>query len=169
MQFSSLQQELKKKKALINRMNSLVQHFSENFQKSKKYQRFSCFKRKNLLWHVVLGYRSWEEYMQWNSIKWLFFIVDWDHAFHNFAKIPGSDDTFSHVLLTPWAQMFIGSCASVRFPCYEVLFFPLSSKRFPGEGNGYPFQYSCLENPLDWGAWQATVPKVAKNRAWLSD
>ena len=104
-------------------MNSEVHNFSENFQKSKKYQRFSCFKRKNLLWHVLLGYRSWEEYMQWNSIKWLFFIVDWDHAFHNVAKIPGSDNTFSHVLLTPWAQMFIGSCASVRFPCYEVLFF----------------------------------------------
>ena len=27
--------------------------------------------------------------------------------------------------------------------------------RFPGEGNGYPLQYSCLENPWDRGAWQA--------------
>ena len=31
------------------------------------------------------------------------------------------------------------------------------SGRFPGEGNGYPLQYSCLENPMDRGAWQATV------------
>ena len=31
------------------------------------------------------------------------------------------------------------------------------SGRFPGEGNGYPLQYSCLENPLDRGAWWATV------------
>ena len=29
--------------------------------------------------------------------------------------------------------------------------------RSPGEGNGNPFQYSCLENPIDGGAWQATV------------
>ena len=29
--------------------------------------------------------------------------------------------------------------------------------RFPGEGNGYPFKYSCLENSMARGAWQATV------------
>ena len=29
--------------------------------------------------------------------------------------------------------------------------------RSPGEGNGYPFQHSCLENPMDRGAWRATV------------
>ena len=31
-----------------------------------------------------------------------------------------------------------------------------------GEGNGKPFQYSCLENPIDNGAWWATIHKVAK-------
>ena len=31
------------------------------------------------------------------------------------------------------------------------------SGRCPGEGNGNPLQYSCLENPMDRGAWQATV------------
>ena len=31
------------------------------------------------------------------------------------------------------------------------------SGRSPGEGNGYPLQYSCLENPMDRGAWWATV------------
>ena len=30
--------------------------------------------------------------------------------------------------------------------------------RSPGEGNGYPLQYSCLENSMDRGAWQATSP-----------
>ena len=34
----------------------------------------------------------------------------------------------------------------------------------PGGGHGNPFQYSCLENPLDRGTWQATVHRVAKNR-----
>ena len=43
------------------------------------------------------------------------------------------------------------------------------SGRSPGEGNGYPLQYSYLENSLDRGAWQATVHQVAKSRTWLSD
>ena len=38
-----------------------------------------------------------------------------------------------------------------------------------GEGNGTPLQYSCLENPMDRGAWWAAVHGVAKSRAWLSD
>ena len=33
----------------------------------------------------------------------------------------------------------------------------------PGEGNGNPLQYSCLENPTDRGAWQATVHRIAKS------
>jgi len=45
----------------------------------------------------------------------------------------------------------------------------LGLERSPGEGNGNPLQYSCLENPLDRGAWQATVHRVAKNRTQLSD
>ena len=35
--------------------------------------------------------------------------------------------------------------------------------RSPGEGNGNPLQFSCLENPTDRGAWWATVPGVAKS------
>ena len=38
-----------------------------------------------------------------------------------------------------------------------------------GEGNGTPLQYSCLENPMDGGAWYAAVHGVAKSRTWLSD
>ena len=38
-----------------------------------------------------------------------------------------------------------------------------------GEGNGTPLQYSCLENPMDGGAWQAAVHGVAKSRTRLSD
>ena len=37
------------------------------------------------------------------------------------------------------------------------------SGRSPGEVNGYPLQYSCLENPMDRGAWQATVHGVTKS------
>ena len=35
--------------------------------------------------------------------------------------------------------------------------------RSPGGGHGYPLHYSCLENPMDRGAWQATVHRVAKS------
>ena len=42
------------------------------------------------------------------------------------------------------------------------------SGRSPGVGNGNPFQYSCLENSLDIGAWWATVHEVAKSRTRLS-
>ena len=41
--------------------------------------------------------------------------------------------------------------------------------RAPGEGNGNPLQYSCLENPMDRGAWWAAVHRVAKSQTQLSD
>ena len=43
------------------------------------------------------------------------------------------------------------------------------SGRSPGEGNGNPLQYSCQENPMDRGAWQATVHGVAKSWTRLSN
>ena len=42
------------------------------------------------------------------------------------------------------------------------------SGRSPGEGNGNPIQYSCLGNPMDRGAWQATVLGVAKSQTRLN-
>ena len=41
--------------------------------------------------------------------------------------------------------------------------------RAPGEENGNPLQYSCLENPMDGRVWQATVLGVAKSQTQLSD
>ena len=43
------------------------------------------------------------------------------------------------------------------------------SGRSPGEGNGNPCQYSCLGNPMDRGAWRATVHGVTKSCKQLSD
>ena len=40
------------------------------------------------------------------------------------------------------------------------------SERSPGEGNGNLLQHSCLENPMDRGAWQATVHEVAVSQTW---
>ena len=41
--------------------------------------------------------------------------------------------------------------------------------RSPGEGNGYPLQYSCLENSMDREAWQDTVHGIEKTQTQLSD
>ena len=42
------------------------------------------------------------------------------------------------------------------------------SRRSPGVENGNPLKYSCLENSVDRGVWQATVHRVTKSRTWLS-
>ena len=52
---------------------------------------------------------------------------------------------------------------------YLGKWFPGGSGRSPGEGNGNPFQYSCLEHPMDGGAWWATVHGVLKSWTRLSD
>ena len=41
------------------------------------------------------------------------------------------------------------------------------SGRSPGGGHGNPLEYSCLENPMDRGAWRATVHGAAKSQIWL--
>ena len=42
-------------------------------------------------------------------------------------------------------------------------------RKFPGGGNGNPLQYPCLGNPMDRGAWQATVHGVTKSQTQLSN
>ena len=51
---------------------------------------------------------------------------------------------------------------------YKTVEFPNSNILY-GEGNGNPLQYSCLENPMDRGASQATVHGVTKSQTPLSD
>ena len=48
-------------------------------------------------------------------------------------------------------------------------FYLYSLRDLHGEGNGTPLQYSCLENPMDGGAWWAAVHAVARSRTRLSD
>ena len=45
----------------------------------------------------------------------------------------------------------------------------IGSGRSPGEGNGYPLHYSCLDNSMDRGAWQATDHGVTKSWTQLSN
>ena len=49
-------------------------------------------------------------------------------------------------------------------PAMWAIWVPSSGREdFPGKGNGHPLQYSCLENAMDGGAWQATVNGIAKS------
>ena len=52
--------------------------------------------------------------------------------------------------------------------CYRLIIYGLYYAEV-GEGNGTPLQYFCLENPMDGGAWWATVHGVAKSWAQLSN
>ena len=62
-------------------------------------------------------------------------------------------------LLVSWKIQYMGKDKS---------FYDLVGGNF-GEGKGNPLQYSCLENPMDGGAWKAAVHGVAEGRTQLSD
>ena len=57
----------------------------------------------------------------------------------------------------------------VKNPPTNVEDTSLGQEHSPGEGNGYRLQYSCLENPIDRGAWSAAVLGVARRWMRLSD
>ena len=67
---------------------------------------------------------------------------------------------------TDWFQIGKGvHQGCILSPCL----FNLYAEYIMGEGNGTLLQYSCLENPMDGGAWWAAVHGVAKSRTWLGD
>ena len=74
---------------------------------------------------------------------------------------------------TPWFQGALGFPGGSEVKVSACNAGDLSSipglGRSPGEGNGNPLQYSCLENPMDRGAWWATVHGVALSQTGLSD
>ena len=80
------------------------------------------------------------------------------------------DVSFS--LLTCWVytedQGLVSRLISHLGPIWFKWVCSMSSGRCYGEGNGNPLQYSCLENPMDGGVWEAAVHGVAQSRTWLS-
>ena len=65
---------------------------------------------------------------------------------------------------------FLGAQMVKSLPAMqEIQVQSLGQEDSPGEGNGYPLQYSCLENPMDRGAWWATVHGVTKGQTQLRD
>ena len=90
--------------------------------------------------------------------------------------IPGSG-TSLHVFQTINSNylLLIESVTSVLLPSFppdifsSFLMYLFFSSFLPGEGNNSPFQYSCLKNPMDRGAWQATAHRVLKSQTRLRD
>ena len=66
-----------------------------------------------------------------------------------------------------YQSLFTHSSTEGHVCCSQVL--EIMDKQLLGEGNGTPLQYSCLENPMDGGAWWAAVQGVAKSRTRLSN
>ena len=79
-------------------------------------------------------------------------------------------DCILFLYLSPLKMVFCGGSDGKEATCNSGdLGSILVSVRSPGEGNGYPLQYSCLENSMDRRAWWATVHGIAKRETKLSD
>ena len=76
----------------------------------------------------------------------------------------------SNLFDIPISVCFLGGSDSKEFACNagDPGSIP-GSGRSPAEGNGYPLQYSCLENSMDRGTWQATVHRVSKSWTRVCD
>ena len=88
----------------------------------------------------------------------MWFAVFWDNAFHRSykAKISYLDSSFKSAFSLV-AQM-VKNLPAMQ----ETQVRSLGKGRSPGEGNGCPLQYSCLENPMDRVAWGSTVYGVSE-------
>ena len=86
-------------------------------------------------------------------------------CFHGIKTNKNNVTLISSLILNFKVQGFPHSSISKEFACNagDLGLIP-GSGRSPGEGNGNPLQYSCLENPVDGGPWQAIVHGVARVR-----
>ena len=82
-------------------------------------------------------------------------------------------EAYEHV---KWSQLYsrlniLWHCSSLELEWKLTFSNPVATaefSKFAGEGNGNPFQYSCLENPRDGEAWWAEVYGVAQSQTWLT-
>ena len=76
-----------------------------------------------------------------------------------------------NIFMTPASVMGFPVAQMVKNPLaiQENQVWSLGQGRSPGGGPGKPLQYSCLENPMDRGAWPTTDHRIAKSWTWLSE
>ena len=114
----------------------------------------------SILWELMMDREAWRAVVHGiaKSQKWLSNWIDWTES-------PNRSETWaSQVALV--VKNLLANAGNIR----DLGSIP-GSGRSPGGGHGNPLQYSCLENLMDRGAWQATVHKVAQSQTllkWLS-
>ena len=134
---------------------SLIQFIYLNGQ-NKEHQFFSLLKSETIGVHHII------------EVTWLLRERNFQEAEntacnHFFGNILG---IFPHTVLI---CMSLGGSEVKASACNADLGSIPGLGGSPGEGNGNPLQYSCLENPMDGGAWWATVHGVTKSQTQLSD
>ena len=102
--------------------------------------------------------RNWGRALQsrWTPSPHL--VTSREHPFYKQRKIP-LEEVRPELALATSLEQTVGYKALVH----------LNLSSGSGEGNGNPLQYSCLEIPMDGGAWEAAVHGVARSRTWLSN
>ena len=73
-----------------------------------------------------------------------------------------------HLLINDYHRKGLPRCSGLKNPPIDLGSIP-GLGRSPGVGNANPLQYACLENPMDRGAWWATVHGVAKSQTQLNN
>ena len=118
---------------------------------------FYAWNKLTWAWCMILFIHYW---IQLTNILLIFFhLCSWKYWCSAFI----SYDVFNCTGGFPGGSDGKESACSVRDPRSIS-----GSGRCPGEGNGYPLQYSCLGNSMDRGSWWATVHGVSKSWTWLS-
>ena len=94
----------------------------------------------------------------------------WRTTVHGVAKSRTRlSNKAQHSLLWMWASqvvLVVKNLSAIEGDIRDTGLTP-GLGRSPGGSYGHPLQYSCLENPMDRGAWQATVHRVTKSWTWL--
>ena len=91
-----------------------------------------------------------------------------DFEFHCYQLVNNYSDTTQHFSYaeykaqSPGVSLVAQTVKNLPVNAGDLGWIPRSG-RVPGEGNGYPLQYSCLENPMDGEAWQAIVHGVTES------
>ena len=128
----------------------------------------------NLLWShsnmkstSISLFQMIQNELYWQILRWLGIIYSLVAQSVLAWKIPGMGvpggllSMGSHRFRHDWSDLAAAAAQSVKnLPAVQETRIQSRSGRCPGEGNGNPLQYSCLENPTDRGAWWATVTGV---------
>ena len=120
------------------------------------------------LWLAIKLFFSLTTYFTCLYSLWVVNLREWIKRW-NFKLKSTTQKIRSLLPLFPEYIERIGQSSSI----FKILWVMFGLSRWlsgkDGEGSGTPLQYSCLENPMDGGAWWAADHGVAKSRTWLSD